>query len=138
MNSMNKKPVRVCFVSPKSYPLFDHSIDAVFGGAEVDLYMLGTELAKDPGFDVSFVVADYGQASECEIEGVRLIKSLSFKENALAGAIKVWRAMRKADSDIYMFKTASPGVPLAVLFWLMLGINAALQRSFTFKKIASR
>ena len=29
-------------------------------------------------------------------------------------------------------------LPLAVLFWLMLGINAALQRSFTFKKIASR
>ena len=27
---------------------------------------------------------------------------------------------------------------LSVLFWLMLGINAALQRNFTFKKIASR
>ncbi len=128
----NRKKTNVCFVSPKSYPLFDHSIDAVFGGAEVDLYMLGTELAKDPGFNVSFIVADYAQADECEIEGVRLLKSLSFKEGPLAGAIKVWQAMRKANADIYMLKTASPGVPLAVLFC------AIHKRIFAYRAASSR
>ncbi len=128
----NREKTKVCFVSPKSYPLFDSSIDAVFGGAEVDLYMLGTELAKDTGFVVSFIVADYAQAAEREIEGVRLIKSLSFKEGPLAGAIKIWRAMRKADADIYMFKTASPGVPLAVLFC------AIYKRVFAYRAASSR
>ena len=96
MNSSNKKPVRICFVSPKSYPLFDSSVDAVFGGAEVDLYMLGTELAKDDTFDVSFIVADYAQPDKCKIEGVTLLKSLRFREGSLAGAIKIWRAMSVA------------------------------------------
>ena len=116
MNSSNKKPVRICFVSPKSYPLFDSSVDAVFGGAEVDLYMLGTELAKDDTFDVSFIVADYAQPDKCKIEGVTLLKSLRFREGSLAGAIKIWRAMKKTEADIYLLKTASPGVPLAVIF----------------------
>lgn len=112
----DKTPMRVCFVSPKAYPLFDADTTGVFGGAEVELYYLSTELAKDDRFDVRFIVADYAQAAEREIEGVTLLKSLSFKEGPLAGAIKVWQAMRKADADIYMLETASPGVPLAVLF----------------------
>ena len=56
-----KKTVKVCFVSPKAYPLFDDKAQGVFGGAEVDLYMLGTELAADDAFEVSFIVADYAQ-----------------------------------------------------------------------------
>ena len=55
------KPVRVCFVIMKAYPLFNPEIKSVFGGAEVDFYNLATELAKDKNFDVSCVVADYGQ-----------------------------------------------------------------------------
>ena len=53
--------IKVCFVCPKAYPLFNETVEGVFGGSEVDLYYLGTELAKDGDFDVSFVVADYGQ-----------------------------------------------------------------------------
>lgn len=108
--------IKVCFVSPKSYPLFDNSVNGIFGGAEVDLYFLGTELAKDGGFEVSFIVADYGQADECETEGVRIIKSVDFEKNAALGAFRIWRALKRADADIYMIKTASAGVPLVGMF----------------------
>lgn len=108
--------IRVCFVSPKAYPLLRPGIEGVFGGAEVDLYYLGTELARDAGFDVSFVVADYGQPAEEVIDGIRIIRSLNFRHNAICGAISIWRALGRADADIYVIKTASPGVPLVASF----------------------
>ena len=108
--------IKVCFVCPKVYPLFDAGCAGVIGGAEVDLYNLGTELAKDPSFEVSYVTADYGQEAEVQIEGVRLIRSLNFKRGLISGATRLWGAMRRADADVYMIKTASPGVPLTAAF----------------------
>jgi glycosyltransferase involved in cell wall biosynthesis len=108
--------IRVCFVSPKSYPLFRPDTPGVFGGAEVDLFLLGSELARDPRFAVSFVVADYGQAAEETAGPIRLIRSVNFQSGGLYGAMCVWRALRKADADVYMIKTASPGVPLTAAF----------------------
>jgi len=111
-----KNPIHICFILPKAYPLFDVSVEGIFGGAEVDIYYLATEIAKDDDFKVSFITADYGQEQERKIENVRLIKSLSFKENAAVGAMRIWKAMKHANADVYMLKTASPGVPLAAAF----------------------
>jgi glycosyltransferase involved in cell wall biosynthesis len=108
--------ISVCFVCPKAYSLFNPACQATFGGAEVDLYLLGTELAKDPVFRVNFITADYGQAHEEIINGITVLKSLTFHENSLSGAWKIWRAMKKANADIYFFETASAGVPLAAMF----------------------
>ncbi len=113
--------IKVCFVVPKVYPLFDRSLESVFGGAEVDVYLLGTELAKDANFDVSYVCADYGQNDVETFDGIKIFKSLTFKENQLFGAMKIWRAMKKADADVYLLKTASPGVPLAAMFCKLKG-----------------
>ena len=110
------KTIRVCFISPKAYPIFNPRIESVFGGAEVDTYMVATELAKDKAFDVSFIVADYGQPQEEMRENVRILKSLNFKQNPLTGAYKIWKSLKQADADIYMMKTASPGVPLVQYF----------------------
>ncbi|MBW8015241.1 MAG: glycosyltransferase family 4 protein [Planctomycetes bacterium] len=114
--SSHSRPVRVCFVSPKAYPLFDPAADGVIGGAEVDLYLLATELAKDENYKVSCITADYGQQAEQKIENVQVIKSLNFKQNNLTGAYKIWKAMKKANADIYMIKTASSGVALTAVF----------------------
>ncbi len=120
-SELSDSPVRVCFIMPKGYPLFDPSIEEVFGGAEVDLYLIGTELAKDKDFEISFVTADYGQADSEVIDDVRVIKSLDFNKNSLTGAVKIWRAMRLADADIYVLKTASPGTPLVAAFCKLYG-----------------
>jgi len=113
---MITKKIRVCFVSPKAYPIFNPEIKSVFGGAEVDLYMVATELAKNDTFEVSFLVADYGQPDEEVREDVRILKTLGFNQNPLTGAYKVWKGMKRADADWYMLETASPGVPLASAF----------------------
>lgn len=109
-------PLKVCFVSPKAYPLFNSTVKGVFGGAEVDLYLLATELAKDKDFEVSCITADYNQPKTEIIENVKIIKSLNFKQNQITGAIRIWKAMKKANANIYMMKTPSPGVPLVAAF----------------------
>lgn len=53
------KPIRVCFIILNAYPLFNLEVKDVIGGAEVDLYLLATELAKDKNFQVCFVMGDY-------------------------------------------------------------------------------
>lgn len=111
-----KSKIRVCFIAPKAYPLFNPAITTVFGGAEVDLYLLATELARDANFAVSFITADYGQAAVENYGGVQVLKSLDFRGNALAGAWRVWQALRRADADVYLLETASWGVVLALLF----------------------
>lgn len=116
MPDMHAKKIRVCFVSLKAYPLFNPDIRSVFGGAEVDLYMLATELAKDQQFEVSFIVGDYGQPPWEVRQGATLIKSLDVKKNMILQGWKVWRALRRADADVYMQEACSLGTFLIALF----------------------
>jgi glycosyltransferase involved in cell wall biosynthesis len=124
--------IRVCFVSPKSYPLFRPETPGVFGGAEVDLFLLGNELARDERFAVSFVVADYGQSAEETAGAIRLIRSVNFRAGGLIGAMRVWKALQAADAAVYMIKTASPGVPLTAAFC------RRHQRSFVYRTASAR
>ncbi len=55
------RPVRMCFIVPNACALFDPSAGTQFGGAEVRAYLFGNGLARDRGYEVSFVVGDYGQ-----------------------------------------------------------------------------
>ena len=109
-------PIKICFIAPKAYPLFNPRANDVVGGAEVDLYFLATELAKDDNFNISFITADYGQAKIETVENVKIIKSLDLKKNPLNGALRVWRAMRTADAQIYFQEAVSGGTFLVALF----------------------
>ena len=132
MTGSTKRPISVCFISPKAYPLFEPDADGVIGGAEVDLYMLATELAKDENYRVSCITADYGQPDTQKYENVTVIKSLDFKKNPIKGAAKIWKAMKIADADVYMMKTPSPGVPLASAFC------KRFNRHFTYRAASER
>ncbi len=111
-----EETTRICFVAPKVYPLFNPQVEEVFGGAEVDLYFLATELAKDKSFQVFFMVADYGQPEQEIYENVTVVKSVNFRKNALAGARQIWKACHTISADIYFAETASLGVPLLSFF----------------------
>ncbi|MBM4104454.1 MAG: glycosyltransferase family 4 protein [Planctomycetes bacterium] len=101
------RSLRVCFISLSAYPLFNPDIQAVFGGAEVDLYLLATELAADPRFDVRFVVGDYGQPPIEQRQNVMLIKSLDVRRSYFFNVRKIWKALRQADADIYVQEACS-------------------------------
>jgi glycosyltransferase involved in cell wall biosynthesis len=110
------RKIKVCYIVPRAYPLFNPDKGDYFGGAEFDLYCMATELARNSGFEVSFIVADYGQNDVETIEGVTIFKSHDFNKNVFDGALKTWRAMKRADADIYFLECASPGVPLVAMF----------------------
>ena len=114
--TLNCKPISVCFISLRAYPLFNPDVHAIFGGAEVDLYLLATELAKDERFSVSFVVGDYGQTDTEQIEGVTLHKSLNVDKNLFLHGPKIWKALKKANADIYMSEACSLGTFLNAFF----------------------
>ena len=111
----NGEKIKICFTALKAYPIFNPRVGTYFGGAEVDLYYLATELAKDNSFEISFIVADYKQPQEEVIENVRIIKTIDFKK-PIRGILKVWNGLKLANADIYMTKTASVGTPLITLF----------------------
>ncbi len=101
---------------PKTYPLFNTETTSVFGGAEVDVYLTATELAKDEAFKVSCVVADYEQKETELRENVSVVKGLNFNHNQLKIAISLWKSLKEVNADIYITKTASLGVFLIYLF----------------------
>jgi glycosyltransferase involved in cell wall biosynthesis len=109
-------PISVCFTIYKAYPIFNPEVKSPFGGGEVDLYLLATELAKDERFKVSFVVGDYGQPGTEVIEGVTLYKSLDVEKNLIPQGHKIWSALKKSDADIYMNEVCSLSTVLHALF----------------------
>ncbi|EKD70976.1 MAG: hypothetical protein ACD_46C00309G0001, partial [uncultured bacterium] len=58
--SQNKK-IKVCFVQSHVYPFFDKTVKTTIGGAELQMYLLGTNIALDNEFEVSYLVGDFGQ-----------------------------------------------------------------------------
>ncbi|MFC1652605.1 glycosyltransferase family 4 protein [Planctomycetota bacterium] len=112
----NKESIRICFIAPKAYALFNPQVDVVIGGAEVDLYFLATELAKDPAYEVSFITADYGQPAEEMIDGVRIIAGMDFQHHVLRGALAFWRRLRETNAQMYLIKTISLGTFMTAFF----------------------
>src|SRR5262245_360462 len=98
----------VCFVAPNAYAALSGREDvAHVGGAERQQVLLAEELARR-GHRVSFVVLDHGQPDGEElVTGISIFKcyrldagtrGLRFFHPRLSG---LWRAMRKADADVY-------------------------------------
>ena len=60
---MDKK-LKICFVAPYSYSLFNPSNSYRFGGAEIRTWMFSTALSKIPANEVYIVTFDHGQGIE--------------------------------------------------------------------------
>jgi glycosyltransferase involved in cell wall biosynthesis len=101
----------VCFVSLDNFAaLIDDPKHGRIGGAEMQQAIIGRNLPKR-GYRISFITIDHGQESEMEIDGMRIIKA--YDKNAGSPVLRflhprftsLWRAMRKADADIYYQRT---------------------------------
>lgn len=110
---MKRNTIRVCIPMPYLYPLFNKNCDAAFGGAEVDMYNVATQLAKDPRYEVTALVADFGQPRVEWYEGVRVVK---VRRNYMVNPKPIDKIIRYfslfgtflfSGQDIYITKTAS-------------------------------
>ena len=108
--------ISVCFVSVDMYPLFNPRVAGVQGGSEVDFYMLAMELAKDPRFNVSIVTGDFGQPDIETFGNITIYKAARIRNNPLTGAPALWKAMRRANADIYFKKGAAFTTDIVAVF----------------------
>jgi glycosyltransferase involved in cell wall biosynthesis len=103
--------IRICFVSLYAYHLFNPENKSKFGGAELQLYLLASELAKDPQYDISFVVGDFGQP-EFEIRhGIKLYKFFNPTKGlkyfrALWAFVRLWKLIHRINPDIFVQRSA--------------------------------
>lgn len=120
------KPV-ICFVSPQLYPILVPEAGIHFaGGAEVQQSLIAEGLLG-LGYRVVAITLDYGQADGCVVNGIRVykaykpragLKGLRFFHPRLSG---LWRALRRADADIYYVRTAGMSVGIVASFCSLYG-----------------
>lgn len=113
---------RVCFVGLENLPVLSRAYDRHgIGGEQVQQTLLARALARR-GWDVSMVVADYGQADCARVDGITLHKAhrleggvpvLRFLHPRLTG---LWSALRRADADVYYLSCASMQLGVAAAF----------------------
>jgi glycosyltransferase involved in cell wall biosynthesis len=70
---MTSPQLKICFVSPYIYPLFNPQNKTMFGGFEVRVYQIARDLASRGNFRVSIIVADHGQPHHEIREVVELV-----------------------------------------------------------------
>ncbi|MFY8084287.1 MAG: glycosyltransferase family 4 protein [Rubrivivax sp.] len=113
---------KVCFVGLDNLPVIsrEHNHHGI-GGEQVQHTLLARALARR-GFDASMVVADYGQPDGLEIDGVRLHRAHALDEGVpvvrflhprLTG---LWRALGRADAQVYYVSTASSQLGVVAAF----------------------
>src|ERR1043165_1438101 len=77
-------PLKICFINPLGYSLFfpESSGEDRFGGAEIQLYNIAVELAKDKEYEVTTLVEaprneELGTQASVRLLGVKPIHSLT-------------------------------------------------------------
>jgi glycosyltransferase involved in cell wall biosynthesis len=117
-----QKPTKICFIGLKNLPVLAREFNKHgIGGEEVQHTLLARALVRR-GYEVSMVVADYGQKDGAEWDGIKTYKAynptdgwpgIRFFVPRLTG---LWSAMKRADADIYYISCASFRVGVCAMF----------------------
>lgn len=101
------KRIKVCMVSPYSYPLFNSACQGAFGGSEVRVSIIAKRLALNPELDVSLIVFDHGQPEVENIEGVTVYawKERPDPVNGIGGSTQEYDG--KTESEIEISETVN-------------------------------
>jgi glycosyltransferase involved in cell wall biosynthesis len=111
---VNAKP-KICFVALQAYPVLSKAGYKSAGGAEVQQVLLAKEL-KNNGFDVSFIVADYGQN---DLEIIDDIKAFKVKSSFISGIISLIKAMNLVNADLYYQRAAGYITGIIALYCIL-------------------
>ncbi len=106
-------PVKVCFISPLGYGLYNPASGYPFGGAEVQFFLLANALASDQDFQVT-VLTTVRDTPGVERHGPVTVVKRQGRDRLARGSLRGYasafldmrRAMREIDADVYLHATA--------------------------------
>jgi glycosyltransferase involved in cell wall biosynthesis len=113
--SADPRPLRVCFISPLGYGLYQPAVGLPFGGKEVQFHLLAGALAEDPAFAVSVLTTvshdpgneQHGAVTVITRQGrgrltPRPARPLAALRGYLSAFADVYRTMTRIDADVYL------------------------------------
>jgi glycosyltransferase involved in cell wall biosynthesis len=122
MSDYRQTPPSICFVGLANLPVLAREYGSHgVGGAELQQTLLAKALAAQ-GYDVSMVVADYGQPDGAVWDGIKTYKA--YRPAAGIPVLRfihprwtsLWAAMKRARADIYYTSCAGALLGQVVLF----------------------
>ncbi len=113
---------KICFFSPGAYSYLSQKNTGTAGGAELHQVLLAKELAKK-GFDISFIVDDYGQENMEVQNGIKIFKSPINRYTKVTDfPLRVnhfWRVLGRVGADIYYQRAATAETGIIAFFCAM-------------------
>lgn len=120
----------ICFISPRLFLYLSPGSGKPAGGAQRQQSMISSALAYR-GYDVSAIVADYGQPARVIYSGVELIKGVPEAVSGIPSVLRALyglaRAMVKSSADAFLVRGAPRLATAACL------IAKALGKQFIFR-----
>lgn len=100
--SQRSRIINICFIAPSAYSLLSKCKTKNVIGPDVDQVTLARELCKK-GHKITFIIYQEGNLTEETIDGIHIIKTYkpNSKINLFSKLIHIWKALKKADADIY-------------------------------------
>lgn len=102
-----KEKKKILFLSYAAYPLFDPTVDAAHGGAEVDIFNIATHINKGM-FDVHFIVGDYGQKKHQTINDLHIHSAQKIENSSIFKGIEnflsLFLLIKRINPDIIFTK----------------------------------
>ena len=100
----SEKVIKLCFIVPKVYPLFNQNIKAISGGAEKQVYLLGKELSKNKKYEINYCVSDYGQKKFEKYGNINIYNTFSFKDNIFVSLKNILKQVKNINPDCCIFR----------------------------------
>jgi len=116
------KNLKICFVQPSVYSLFNKNCRQTFGGAEVQVYQIGKYISENyNNIKISYLVGDFKQEKIEIYNDIEIYKGKSFLINdpklvQLYKAFKIFFCLKNIKADIYIQRTATIGTGLVAFF----------------------
>ena len=107
------RPMKVCFISPLGYGLYNPASGYPFGGAEVQFFLLATTLAADPSVQVTVLTTvrdSPGVERSGQLTVIRRQGGDRLARGSLWGYVSAFLDMRRVikeiDADVFLHATA--------------------------------
>src|SRR5262245_15625520 len=114
----HRRPLRVCFISPLGYGLYNPKSCRAFGGAEVQFFLLANVISGDPAYEVAVLTTVDRQPGVETRGGLTVFKRLgkgrltTTAERGVRNHLQrvreyvsafrdMWREFRRIDADVY-------------------------------------